>query len=55
MKKMYKDMHKQIAFENACDCLHYGYGRGCWDSQGLSEEEAKEVWSAAFNYVAEEE
>lgn len=55
MKRMYEDQIKQIAFENAYDCLYYGYGRKYWDSQGLSKEEADEVWKAAFYYIAEEE
>ena len=53
-KKRYKEMNKQAAYENAYDCLYYGYGRKYWNSCGLEESEANEVWNQAFNDIAED-
>ena len=41
-------------FENACDDLYYGYGYEFWHKQHshLSDEDAKIVWNAAFNKMA---
>ena len=52
MKKRTKQ--EQEAFENACDCLCYGYGRKHWNSCRLSEEDATRVWEDAFHFMAEE-
>ena len=53
--KTYKDPIKQAAFENAYDCLYYGYGKSYWDSCGLSESDAKKVWKKAFETICEED
>ena len=47
-------MNKQAAYENACDCLYYGYGRKYWNFCELEESEANEVWNQAFNDIAED-
>ena len=41
-------------FENACDDLYYGYGYDFWHKQHnhLSDEDAKIIWNAAFNKMA---
>lgn len=41
------DEQKQAAYENACDCLYYGYGRNYWNSCGLDEPTSQEVWKQA--------
>lgn len=46
---------EMAAFKNACDCLCYGYGKKHWNSCGLDEERAKEIWRMAFYKMAEEE
>ena len=48
----YKDLSEEAFFENACDCLYYGYGFKTANKCGLSEERAKEIWRDAFNYMA---
>lgn len=53
--RTYKDPIKQAAFENAYDCLYYGYGKSYWNSCGLSESDAKKVWKKAFETICEEE
>lgn len=47
-----EDKRKQIAYENAIDCLYYGYGWKEWDSLNLTEEEKKEIWEKAIEYLA---
>lgn len=47
-KKRYTNQQKQNAYMNACDCLYYGYGKSSWNSCGLSEEDATEVWKQAY-------
>lgn len=42
-------------YENACDCLYYGYGYYYWrknNNRIVSDEEAKIVWKAAFDKMA---
>lgn len=51
MKRMYTDNTRQAAFENACDCMIYGYGRTVWNDCGLSDADAKEVWETAREYL----
>ena len=50
------DSVKQAAFEKACDYLYYGYGRKRWIDNGhncgLTEEESKEVWHEAWEYMS---
>ena len=46
MKKETKQ--EQAAYENACDCLYYGYGRKHWNSCGLSEDDADRIWKDAI-------
>ena len=45
---------KRAAYENACDCLYYGYGRDKWNSCGLEGEEADMVWNQARNDLGNE-
>ena len=51
--KKFDDRTKQNAFENACDCLYFGQGPKDWNDCGIPKEERKEVWKAAFWYMAE--
>lgn len=44
---MYGNYQKQIAFQDALNCLYNGYGRESWDGCGLDEYEADEVWEEA--------
>ena len=53
-KKRYQETKKQAAYENACDCLYYGYGRKYWNSCGLEESEADKVWNQAFKDIVED-
>lgn len=55
IKERYKDTRKQAAYENACDCIIYGYGKSYWNSLDLNDEEKKEVWKQAYNDLAEME
>ena len=41
------------AYQNACDCIYYGYGKSYWDDCGLDNESiANQVWKAAKNDLA---
>ena len=53
MKKRTKQ--EQAAYENACACLWYGFGRRYWDSCGLPKEDADRIWKEAFNDMANDE
>lgn len=55
MKKRYKSIQKQAAYENAYDCLYYGYGKSVWNNCGLDEDTSNEVWNQAFKDITEEE
>lgn len=55
MKINLKNDIERCAFENACDCLYFGYGKKYWNSCGLDEERAKEIWKMAFYKMAEED
>lgn len=44
-----KTQQEQMAYENACDCLCYGFGRKHWNSCGLSSEDALKIWREAFH------
>ena len=46
---------ERAAYENACACLYYGYGRKHWNYCGLSEDDAKRIWKEAFNDMANDE
>ena len=37
----------RAAYENACDCLYYGYGRDKWNSCGIEGAEADMIWNQA--------
>lgn len=58
MKLYSKDVERQVAFENACDYLYYGYGRDKWKKNGhdmsLPEAVANKIWKAAFYLMAED-
>lgn len=49
------DQIKMNAFYNACDCLHYGYGKKQWGDCGIDEADRPTIWKQAFYFVAEEE
>ena len=49
-----KDDAEQAAYENAKECLYYGVSKADWDSCGLPEEKANEIWKKAFKDLAEE-
>ena len=53
VKIRYQNGQKQAAYLNACDCLRYGYNRSCWNSCGLTGEDANQIWVCAFRDVAE--
>ncbi len=41
------------AYQNACDCIYYGYGKSYWNDCGLDNESiANQVWKAAKNDLA---
>ena len=47
----YENLAEQAVFENACDCLYFGYGFSAMNKCGLSEERARAIWKDAFNYM----
>lgn len=53
------ERQKEIAFQNACDSIYYGYGKGTWKSEegnnNLDEETSNEVWHEAWEYMANQE
>lgn len=55
MKKRYEDVQKQSAYENAYDCLLYGYGEKYWNNCGLNESTSEEVWKQAFVDICNED
>lgn len=54
-KQLYSDSAMQNAFLNACDCMHYGYGKTYWQDCGIDEQYRDLVWQQARYFVAEEE
>lgn len=54
-KRMYNDNIKQAVFENACDCLCYGYGMSYLNKLNLTDDETKEIWKAAIKYLSNSE
>lgn len=52
MARVYQDDSKEAAYENACDCLYYGYGKQYWNNCGLSETDSNIVWSEARNKLS---
>lgn len=36
------------AFENALDCLYYGYGKKYWNNCGLDKETSDKIWKKAI-------
>lgn len=54
MNRVYEDNVKEAAYENACDCLYYGYGKQDWNNCGLSDNEAKIVWNKAYDYMSKQ-
>lgn len=46
-----KNLRKQWAYENACDCIIFGIGMTGWKSCGLDPIQRKLVWSAACKDV----
>lgn len=42
---------EETVFENACDCLFYGYGFKYLKYKPLDEQRAKEIWKLAFEYM----
>ena len=55
MKNEYEklSLKEKAVFENAKDCIIYGYGFKNLNTCGLSKEEAKKIWIMAFNYLVE--
>lgn len=51
LKRMYADDTLEAVFENACDCLYYGYGLATLNKCGLSDEEALIVWKKAKRHL----
>lgn len=52
MKDRYTDKRLQVAHENACDCLYYGYGKDVWNKLDLDNETAAKVWKYAKSVLA---
>lgn len=52
IKSPYDDVTKSVAYENACDCIMYGYGKSYWNAAGLEETTANEVWNQAIYDMA---
>lgn len=46
-----RDMRKQWAYENACDCILWGLGLPAWKSCGLDKIQRRIVWSRACKDV----
>lgn len=45
----------QADYENACDCLYYGYGYDFWrksNKDRISDNTARIIWNRAFNRMA---
>ena len=53
--RMYQDNIKEVAFENAVDCLIYGYGKKYWDNQELDKQTSESIWATAKTFLAEYE
>lgn len=53
MKRRYTDIQKQAAYENAYDCLYYGYGKSVWNNCGLNEEDSIKVWKQAHKDICD--
>ncbi len=51
IKRQYQDDKKECAFENAIDCLVYGYGWSVWNAYDLPEDDKKEIWERAKNIL----
>lgn len=45
---------KRAVYDNARDCIYYGYGYSHLNKNGLSDEEAKVIWRRAFEDMASE-
>ena len=48
-KKRYENTTMQIAYINAYNCIYNGCSKENWDSCGLSDYDADEVWDAAID------
>lgn len=55
IKQRYTDIIMQNAYENAYDCLYYGYGRSFWNNYGLDEKTSNKIWNKAFEDICSEE
>ena len=55
MKRRFKNKVEQYAFENACDCLYYGFGRKIWNNLGLDKETSDRIWQLAINVLVNDE
>jgi hypothetical protein len=49
---VYQDPQKQNCFENACDCLKYGYGFSYLNTCGLDVVEARKIWKKAIEVMS---
>lgn len=38
---------ERAAFENAIECLYYGYGKKSWNNLGLDKETSDKIWEKA--------
>ena len=47
-----RTQQEQSAYENACDCLYYGYGQKHWNNCELAEKEAQSIWQEARRDMA---
>lgn len=54
IKNRYKERQKQAAYENAYDCLYYGYGKSYWNNCELDEQSSNEVWKQALKDISKE-
>lgn len=52
IKRQYKNDKEEAAFENAIDCLVYGYGWSDWEAYDLPVTKKKEIWHHAIDILA---
>lgn len=55
MKHKYIDKQKQAAYENAYECLYFGYGKTYWNNCGLTEDVSEDIWKQAYDDICSEE
>ncbi len=54
-KKRYQNKTEQCAYENACDCIYYGYSIKYWIDCGIDKGKRDSIWNAALTDMASDE